>query len=71
MYRIVGFEVEPQSIHSSAMSRVEGDKCQVQREDMKVMELKNSSESVAMVTHHLPESVVYAPLIILILIRIS
>ena len=60
MYRIVGFEVEPQSIHSSAMSRVEGDKCQVQREDMKIMELKNSSESV-----------VYAPLIIQILIRIS
>ena len=43
VYRIVGFEVEPQSIHSSAVSKQPDDRCTINKDDLKVMELKNSS----------------------------
>ncbi|CAI8043356.1 Transmembrane 9 superfamily member 4 [Geodia barretti] len=44
VYRIVGFEVEPQSIHSSAVSKQPDDRCIINKDDLKVMELKNSKE---------------------------
>ena len=43
IYRIVGFEVEPQSIHSSAITKQPDDRCSINKDDLKVMELKNSS----------------------------
>ena len=43
-YRIVGFEVEPQSIQYDTIEKLENDRCEVNTNGIKVMELKNSSE---------------------------
>ena len=44
VFRIVGFEVEPQSVHTDSLDVTENNGCQLNREGLKVMELKHSSK---------------------------